>query len=160
MSQPAQYLESKVLTASQPQLHIMLLDGALRFGRLAKTLWIEGADFADVDSLMGKMTNIMEELVQGLASSKEPASKEISKQLEEQYAFVYRELISSRINENPKQLDSCLKLLTYQRETWKLATEQLEAEQAATPAKPVPMPHMQATPMATPTMTTGLSLEA
>jgi len=157
MSHPSQYLESKVLTASQPQLHIMLLDGALRFGTQAKERWIEGADFIEVNSLLEKMTNIMEELVQGLTSAKE----EFSKQLEEQYAFIYRELVSSRVNENPNQLNSCLKLLTYQRETWKLATKQLDAQPTATPSKPMAMPHMSPRNSSdSAPATAGFSLEA
>ena len=157
MTQPSrdQYLESKVLTASQPQLHMMLLDGALRFGRNAKEIWAEGADFQEVDQKLARMADIVDELTHGTAT----AELEISKQLEEQYAFVYRELASCRINQTPKQLDNCLNLLAYQRETWKLATERIDAEQstpAARAAKPA-VPHIKLDSAPT---TAGLSLEA
>jgi flagellar protein FliS len=157
MTQPSrdQYLESKVLTASQPQLHMMLLDGALRFGRNAKEIWAEGADFQQVDQKLARMADIVDELTHGTAT----AEQEVSKQLEEQYAFIYRELASCRINQTPKQLDNCLKLLAYQRETWKLATENVDAEPASmvvTSSKPA-TPHMN---LDTAPASAGFSLEA
>jgi len=157
MSYPSrqQYLESKVLTASQPQLHLMLLDGALRFGRLAQTMWNEGSDFSSALPILERMSNIVDELTHGTST----AAEEISKQFEEQYAFVYRELTACRINQDPEKLDACLKLLAYQRETWKLASERLETEPtepAALASKPA-MPHMKLDSGQAPV---GFSLEA
>ena len=157
MSQPSrnQYLESKVLTASQPQLHVMLLDGALRFGRNAKEIWTEGADFQEVDQKLARMADIVDELTHGTATSEH----EISKQLEEQYAFIYRELAACRINQTPKQLDNCLSLLAYQRETWKLATEKIEAE-ATPPSAPSSKPATPHLKLDTNPTTARFSLEA
>ena len=142
MNQPSrdQYLESKVNTASQPKLHMMLLDGAIRFGNQAKEAWAKDADFSCVEQSMTRMFDIVEELLQGLACGE----GEISAQLAEQYAFVYRELATCRINENLDQLDGCMDVLSFQRETWKLASEQMDTEQpapATTQAMPA-MPHM------------------
>jgi flagellar protein FliS len=159
MSHPTgqQYLESKVLTASQPQLHIMLLDGAIRFGRQAQTLWSEGAEYSAIDPLLEKTSDIVDELTHGAAKAT-GATKAISKQLEEQYAFIYRELASSRINQESKHLDTALELLGYQRETWKLACEQLERTDHQTPATtPHAAPHVAPTQAAP---QSGLSLEA
>ena len=154
MSQPSrdQYLESKVLTASQPQLHLMLLDGAIRFGRNAKEMWVDGADFHEVDHKLARTADIVDELAHGTASS----DKAISKQLEEQYAFVYRELAACRINQDPQRLDSCLELLSFQRETWKLACELLESENSAPEVTPA-LPHGSSSPSQA---SVGLSLEA
>jgi len=121
-----QYLDTKVGTASQPQLHLMLLDGALRFGRQAKEAWGDGEISGSADSPLVRMIDIVEELATGAATGKDKASKS----LEEQYAFVYRELTASRINHQLDKLDRCLQFLEYQRETWKLACEKL-SEQVA-----------------------------
>ena len=139
MSTPSdsQYLESKVLTASQPRLHLMLLEGALRFGQQAKQKWNDDEPFAEPEQLLNRMMDIVEELTLGTAAG----GSEISKQLIEQYAFVYRELTASRINRDLQKLDECLKLLEFQRKTWELACEKLVAD-PATPAKTsVPPPH-------------------
>ena len=135
-----QYLESKVLTASQPKLHLMLLDGAIRFGRQAQEMWTKEADFSDVDDLLARMSDIVDELAHGASSGKE----KISSQFEEQYAFIYRELTACRFNEDREKLDSCLDLLAFQQETWKLVCEKLAAETETTspPAKPQ-LPHMR-----------------
>lgn len=171
MSQPSrdQYLESKVFTASQPKLHMMLLDGAVRFGTQAKEMWAVGTEFVEIEKPLSRMTDIVEELVHGLAAGKGEAN--VSKQLEEQYAFVYRELISCRINESLESLESCLKVLSFQRETWKQATEQSEGE-TVVPAPKMSTPKTAAPRMATPKMampnltvgttqaTSGFSFEA
>ncbi|NOZ38709.1 MAG: flagellar protein FliS [Planctomycetes bacterium] len=161
MSQPSreQYLESKVFTASQPQLHMMLLDGALRFGNQAKEIWAEKSDFSLVEQPLTRMFDIVEELLQGLACGE----GEISAQLAEQYAFVYRELAVCRINENLDLLDGCMDILSFQRETWNLASEQMESEQAApkvAQSKPT-MPHMPLMDSGNTTqVSAGFSLEA
>ena len=126
MSTPtnSHYLESKVLTASQPRLHLMLLEGALQFGQQAKQRWNDDEAFAETEQLLSRMMDIVEELTLGTAAR----GSEISKQLVEQYAFVYRELTASRINRDLQKLDECLKLLEFQRKTWKLACEKLAAD--------------------------------
>ncbi len=127
-----QYLDTKVGTASQPQLHLMLLDGALRFGRQAKKDWADSATAVQADQALTRMIDIVEELVSGAATGKDKASKS----LEEQYAFIYRALTASRINHQLDKLDSCLQLLEYQRETWKLACDELTKQVATLPSTP------------------------
>lgn len=154
MSYPSrdQYLENKVLTASQPQLHLMLLDGALRYGRQAQTMLTEESTFSETDHLLARMCDIVDELAHGASAGKE----EVSAQLAEQYAFIYRELISSRFNEDPGKLDSCVKLLAYQQETWRLACEKMETEASA----PVAKPHLPAMHLGSNMPTQSVSFEA
>jgi len=129
----------------------MLLDGALRFGRQTKEAWSEDAESASRDQFLVRMIDIVEELVLGTSAGKEEGSKPLS----EQYAFVYRELTACRINHDFSKLESCLQLLEYQRETWKLACDKLAAEVANTSQAPA------LTGMHVPLSSTGsLSLEA
>ena len=130
MPQPNQYLESKVLTASQPQLHRMMLEGALRFGRQARQLWGDREQAAEVERLLGRTIDLVEELSRSVTEG----DSDVSEQLEELYAFIYRELVSCRYNlsSDPKdagQLDEVLKLLDYQRETWKQACNLCESDE-------------------------------
>ncbi len=139
MSTPtnSQYLESKVLTASQPRLHLMMLEGALRFGQQAKQKWNDDEPFDEAEQSLSRMMDIVEELTTSTALG----GSEISKQLVEQYAFVYRELTASRINRDLQKLDECLKLLEFQRETWKLACENVIADVATPAPTSAPPPH-------------------
>ena len=153
MSKPSdsQYLESKILTASQPRLHLMLLEGAIRFGRLAKQSWTDDVPSIESSQMLNRTMDIVEELSLSASAGKD----DISKQLIEQYAFLYRELGATRINNDQQKLDECLELLEYHRQTWKLACEQLTSD-PATPAKtPVVAPLHSA-----PSTTGSFSLEA
>ena len=131
----SKYLESKVLTASQPQLHLMMLEGAVRFGQKAVELWGEDDQALALEELLGRLMDIVEELTLCTSGQKH----EISQQLEEQYAFIYRELASSRVNQDLPQFERCLELLDYQRETWRKVCEQLEASPSAMPPLGTPV---------------------
>ncbi|NOY40992.1 MAG: flagellar protein FliS [Planctomycetes bacterium] len=145
-----QYLDAKILTASQPRLHLILLDGASRFMRQAKERW-NVENFAETDQLLGRAADVIGEMTHGVADG----SEKVSKQLEEQYAYIYRELADCRINQSAEKLNSCLKLLEYERETWLLACEKHEAD-TANPGLPGG-PHLQ---MESSPASQGLSLEA
>ncbi len=147
----SQYLDGKVLTASQPRLHLMLLEGALRFGRQARDQWNVQQEGSDLDALLDRTMGIVEELCLGAAAGK----YETSKQLGEQYAFLFRELAAARINHDRDKLDASLRLLDFERETWKQACEKLESEKTSTPRPP--MPHILQKPLI---VGEGFSLEA
>ena len=152
MSKPSdyQYLESKILTASQPRLHLMLLEGTIRFGQQAKQKWNDEAS-AESGQLLNRMMDVVEELTRASASD----GGEISKQLVEQYAFLYRELGASRIHGDLQKLDECLKLLEFHRQTWKLACEKVAADTPTSSKTAVlPPPHLS------PSTTDSFSLEA
>lgn len=154
-SSRSQYLEGKIQTSSQPQLHLLLLDGALRFGRQAHQRWGDDADLGEVAPLLERMSDIVEELTYSVAKSEE----NLSKDFEEQYAFIFRELCASRINEDRSKLDNCLKLLEFERGTWKLACEKLEPSPAAAATTIVPPMH-SASSLPSGMPSEGLSLEA
>lgn len=138
-STQAQYLNSKVTTASQPELQLMLFDGALRFGAKARKAWAETMDHVETERYLGRTLDILEAIVMGVSGS----DQEIAKQLEEQYAFLFREIAASRINNDLKRFDKAMTLLAYERETWKMACDKLAAETAAIASakRKVPAPH-------------------
>ena len=131
-----QYLESKVLTASQPRLHLMLLEAVLRQCRVARDAGAKEF-WGEFDACMEKSMDIVEELVRSVTGQK----SEISKQLEEQYAFLFRELTSSRFSMDLEKLSECAKLLDFERETWKLVCDKSDVQPASRPA--IVAPHFQ-----------------
>jgi flagellar secretion chaperone FliS len=128
----SRYLDGRVLTASQPELQLLLLDGALRFGRQAEQLWHDDAQRLECDHLLTRVTDILEALVQGLAV----AESDVSKRLAEEYAFAFRQIALAQLNHDHAPLTAALRLLDIERETWRLACEQLKS----VPAPTVPMP--------------------
>ncbi len=149
-SSDSQYLESKILTASQPRLHLILLEGAIRFGQQAKQKWNDETP-VESERLLNRMMDVVEELT--LASGSDES--EISKQLVEQYAFLYRELGASRIHHDLQKLDESLQLLEFHRQTWKLACEKVAADPPTPSNTPVLPPHHLS-----PSTTDSFSLEA
>jgi flagellar secretion chaperone FliS len=123
-AQQHQYLEAKVLTATQPQLHLMLLEGAIRFGRQARRLWDEPTAAVEVEHLLDRTIDLAEAMVEGVQGR----DREISERLEELYAYMFRELVAIRFNRDVEKFDHILQLLRYERETWQQACELCDRE--------------------------------
>jgi flagellar secretion chaperone FliS len=121
------YLDARVTTASQPELQLMLLDGALRFGRQAQQLWDAAEKLDERDRLLVRTLDIVEELIRGVGGG----TTEPSKRLEEEYAFAFRQLALAQLNRDAAPLEAALKILDFHRETWKLACEKVRADAPA-----------------------------
>src|SRR5690349_17555439 len=87
------YLDSRVTTASQPELQLMMLDGALRFARQSRQIWDDASQGLEGDRLLRRTIDIVEELVRSVSAS--PVGE--AKRLEEEYAFIYRQLVTARV---------------------------------------------------------------
>lgn len=155
MSHPSRrdYLESKVLTASGPQLHLLLIEGAIRFTRLADQHYSQNNEGHAQQSMLRAMDIVAE----CLAGVRHDAS-DLNVKLASLYEFVYRTMVSCYVNSDRTKLAEVLKILDFQRETWQLACEKVTKETpAAKPAKPVavPLPHLNQA-----TSPTGMVFEA
>jgi flagellar protein FliS len=137
----ARYLDGRVMSASQPELQLMLLDGAARFGRQAQQLWDAADQRAECDRLVGRVLDIVAELARSVAGS----GLEAAKRLEEEYAFVFRQLAAAQVFHDAAALESSLRLIAFHRETWKMACEKNSNAAAAeqTPGS-APTPHFDA----------------
>jgi flagellar protein FliS len=125
------YLDGRIATASQPELQMMLLDGALRFGRQARQMWDDAVRQVEADRLLRRTRDIVEELVRSVSGGATPESA----RLEEEYAFIYRQLATAQVAHDAAAIDSAIELLAFQRETWRLACEKLKP---VTPAASLP----------------------
>jgi flagellar protein FliS len=132
------YLDTRVNTASQPELQLMLLDGVARFGRQAESLWGDLDRRDECDQLMVRSMEIVEELIRGVTLG----GTELSKRLEEEYAFAFRRLALSQLNRDQAPLQEALRILEIHRETWRLACEKLKTESAQAGGPPMAHLHM------------------
>lgn len=112
------------MTASQPELQLMLLDGALRFGRLAQAAWTDDAQSLEASRQILRMMDVVEELVRSVSGK----SVDVASRLEEEYAFIFRSLAELYLKGTQDQLDAVLRLLAYQRETWQLICEKFRSD--------------------------------
>lgn len=158
--QTREYLEAKVQTANSAQLHLMLLDGALRFGREAEKGILRKDEVAYQPPLMRAM-DIVGELLAGVRHE----TTDLNAKLAQLYAFTYARLTSAYVNADKRMIAEALQVLEVERETWRQAVAKLGTEtDADAPAKPAQKrapalkPHLGGgTPADAPI---GLSLEA
>jgi flagellar protein FliS len=152
--QNSSYLESRVLTASPQRLHLMLIEGAIRFGRQAEEALRRGDQVAASAPLL-RTIDIVGEMVAGVRESK----SELSRKIADLYLFLFRRVSEAKINGDVAALGAALRLLEYERQTWQLLCEKLSNTDSAS-AK-LPQPHAPAFgAMRTGTTNSGISLEA
>jgi flagellar protein FliS len=149
------YLESKIMTASGPQLHLMLVEGAIRFVKQADEQYLANNEGKATTMLLRAM-DVVEEMIAGVRHD----DHEVNIKLSQLYAFLYRTMTSVYVNSDREKLADVVRILEFQRETWRLACEHLAKSQASvtdTPAKTpvVPTPHTSLS-----TTTQSVSLEA
>ena len=141
MSSPRQreYLESKINTASAPKLHLMLIDGALRFGREAeKALMRDDADAASEPLL--RAIRILGEMIVGVRDGE----SEVNQKLLQVYQFIYHRMTTVYVSGDLQHIAEVLKILEFEQETWRQACEKVASEQEANqPPKTKPVaPHI------------------
>jgi flagellar protein FliS len=157
-----EYLEARIQTANSAQLHMMLLDGALRFAREAEKGVLRAEELAYHAPLMRTM-DIVEELLAGVRHSDD----ELNEKLAGLYTFVYMRLMSVYVNGDKQMMAEALRVLEFQRETWRQAVDKLATEtKAEAPAAPLakkvpaPKPHLGGGSVTADIPVGGLSFEA
>ena len=150
----ASYLESKVLTAPPHRLQLMLIEGAMRFGRLAEQELQRGNQVAASLPLM-RVLDIMGELLAGARGKKNDLNMKVA----DLYWYLFRQISQAKIDGDATILSAALELLDYERQTWQLVCDKLNADSSAPPAGPVPQAHLCGASRA-PASNPGFSLEA
>lgn len=139
-----QYLKTAVMTASPEQLHMMLIDGAIRFATRGLEA-LQRSDFADLFNNIERALKIVAELQAGLRRDINP---QVVDEMQRLYDFVYRRLIDANSARDPVAVEDALRILRHHRETWRLVIEKVDQErrQAAAPAAPAGLPTADETP--------------
>ena len=143
MTNPAnasqQYLKNAVMTAGPEQLHLMLLEGAIRFATRGKEA-IEQKDVEAAFNALERAQRIALELSNGLRREINP---ELVDQMAALYAFVYRRLLDGSVQRDAQAVEDALRILRHQRETWVMLIEKLAQDTPAT-TSPEPAPDARA----------------
>jgi flagellar secretion chaperone FliS len=126
--QNSSYLESKVLTAPPQRLHLMLIEGAIRFGRLADEALRRGDQVAAAGPLL-RVLEVVGEMLAGVRENK----SELTLKIAGLYVFIFRRVSEAKINADIAALGEALRLLEFERQTWQLACEKLGADSATVP---------------------------
>jgi len=124
-----QYLEAKVMTAQPHQLHMMVVDGAIRHATRAEEA-LEQQDFETAHLSLGTAREFVSELISGLNNEHAP---ELVDSLKALFVYVYRNFVDADVQHEPRLVRDALNILRQHRETWAVVTEKLQDEQTAAP---------------------------
>jgi len=134
MSQQDEYLETQVMTATPAQLHLMVIDGAVRFSTRAEEA-LDESDFEAAHFSLNTARDFVTELIGGLNDEHAP---EITERLKALFAYVYRNLVEADMERDVTKVRDALKILRMHRESWTALMAQLNSDSANN--GPVPPP--------------------
>jgi flagellar protein FliS len=97
---------------------LLLVEGAIRFGRQALNHWENGHDGPGAEAC-SRCRAILSELLAGLRPEVAP---ELVKQVADLYGFIYRRLVEAQIRRDALALKDALRVLEEERETWRAVT--------------------------------------
>jgi flagellar protein FliS len=133
------YLVTGVMTAPPQKLHLMLIEGAIRFVRRARQHWAAKEDAQAADALV-RAQEIVGEVLAGFNRDLDP---DLVNRVAAIYAFVYRTLLEASTYRDDARLAEVLNILDIDRETWRQLCEQLATTQSGSGgASPLAGPHI------------------
>lgn len=134
-----EYLTTEVLTAAPQKLHLMLIEGAMRFATRAELHRRQQEHEAAFKSIV-RAQEIVSQLIAGFAANLDQL---VVRQAAAVYSFIYRSLVLANVNRDDAKLADALRLLEIERETWRQVCEQLGTkrspdDEASPPAAEIP----------------------
>ena len=127
------YLETRVMTASREQLHLMVVDGGLRHCFAARKSMEQGDREGAWSSLCEARAHVVE-----LLGGVDPAESEVLDQTRALFKFIYRELMLADSEQSVERIDSAVQILEAHRQTWVQLMEVLANDEAQESAAPTP----------------------
>ena len=125
-----EYLETRVLTARPEELHLMVVDGAVRHATRAEAALRE-QDFETAHFSLNRAREFTVELIAGLKSEQAP---ELVAELKRLFGFVYRGLNEADLYRDVEKVRGAVKVLRLHQDTWRqLLQERKDAAVAAVP---------------------------
>ena len=134
-----EYLETQVMTASPHQLHLMVIDGAIRHAAQAVKA-LEQNEIEKSHLALDNSRGFVGELISGLDETSAP---ELVATLKGLFFFVFRSLVDADLNRDAQPVHDALKILRMHRETWiELADISREEKNASMQKNSPPQPHI------------------
>lgn len=121
------YLRTKVLTASPEELRLMLLDGAIKFARQGR----EGLANRNYEASFNGISQCRNIVLELLTTIKPEYDPDLCDRVKSLYTFLYTELVEASMTKSVPRVDSVIKLLEYERETWVMLMAKLAEERAS-----------------------------
>jgi len=132
MSFATEYLEAKTLTANPHQLHLIVIDGAIRHATGAE-MALSSRDFAQAESHLSRSNQFVAELIAGLNATRQP---HLVDRLKSVFVYVQRTLAEADRKHDPQPIADALAVLRLHRQTWLALGDKLAQEAAAHQTEP------------------------
>ena len=113
----AQYNNNKIMTASGPELTLMLYDGAIKFANIA-IMGIESCDIEKANTNILKVERIIDYLRETL-----DMSYPVAQDFENIYVYLSQRLVEANIKKDKEIMEEVLEHLRSVRDNWKLVME-------------------------------------
>ena len=123
------YLFTEVMTASPQKLHLMLLDAAIREGRLAQKHW-QAQENKQAGKCMLKAQRIVNGILDGIDFE---AKSALVGKVAGVYLFICQALTRAFIDNDANKLAEVLRVLAIERETWGQVCEKHATSRADQP---------------------------
>jgi flagellar biosynthetic protein FliS len=122
-----EYLETKILTATPRQLHLIVVDQAIRHAAAAQSA-LEQGDLEKAHFALDDARKFISELIAGLDPRQSP---EIVDNLRGLFAFAHRNLVEAELHRDAQRVEHALRILRLHRDTWLALCEKLGQDSAA-----------------------------
>jgi len=109
-----EYLDSKVMTASPYDLHLMVIDGAIRHATQAEQAMTD-EDYEAAHLALSDSRGFVGELISGLDEEQAP---ELVDPLKGLFVFAFRNLVEADLDRDIAKVRDALVVLRSHRETW------------------------------------------
>jgi flagellar secretion chaperone FliS len=126
------YLESQVMTATPYQLHMMVIDGAIRHSVAGETALRE-KDLRKSRTALSKAREFVVELLSSLDDSRQP---EIVANLRSLFIFVNQCLVRADLRRDADAARDAIQILRLHRQTWIALGARLQQANAVSDARP------------------------
>ena len=159
MTQPRNgYLENEAKTATPQKLRLMLIDGAIRFARLAATAVKKGND-ADCCETTSRCRSIVSDPIGSIHRPDE----DLHQQIIAIYVFVFQKLTEGQHNKDVGCFQDAIEVLEQERDRWQQVCAKYPGKipgQPPTPKRPTGPPPASIPPIGGPVTGTQFSLDA
>lgn len=118
------YLATRVNTASPQELRLMLLDGGIKFLQQGR----DGLERKDYEACCQGYAKCRAIIVELLTTMKPEPDRRLYERMTALYSYMIRRLLESSHERDVSKADEVLELLRYDRQTWAMLMEKLEAE--------------------------------
>lgn len=120
------YHKTSVETASKEKILLMLYESGIRYLKKCQAA-MERKDWAEKGMALGKAQDIINELTNTLNFE---VGGDLARQLEGLYLHLFQETTKANIDNDPKKIAHCIKVMETLYSGWKEAVEKLRVQNA------------------------------